>query len=115
MRDLQLVLLRDGGAELVDVETDDTVWASDSDPDFAEEFPEILDENDLEHILDYLEDHHHMSYRETETCETIAEPLGPDDDGDDDEDDEDDDECWDEDDDDAELIEGEVIEGRIAR
>jgi hypothetical protein len=104
MRDTQLCLLQSGGAELVDVETDEVIWASDSDEEFAEEFPEILDENDVEHLLDYLEEHEVLASRELEVCEIITEPLSGDDD-----DDDDDDDCaeWDED---TDIIDGEVIE-----
>jgi len=111
MRDLQLTLLDAGGAEVVDVDTDTTVWASDTDEDFAEEFPEILDENDVEHLLDYLEEHEVCTSRELEVMEIISEPLGG---GDDDPDDEFNDEDDDDDDlapwDDPDTIDGEVIE-----
>jgi hypothetical protein len=103
MRDTQLCLLKAGGAELVDVETDEVIWASDSDEEFAEEFPEILDENDIEHLQDYLEEHEHVTSRELEVMEIITEPLdcGPGDD---------DDEFDDDDDYDDDITEGEVIE-----
>lgn len=111
VRDLQLTLLAAGGAELVDVETDETLWASDSDADFAEEFPEILDENDVEHLLDYLEGREalHLTARELELCDILNEPLDIDD-------------CddpegllneWDEEEDDAEDGDGDVIEGEF--
>jgi hypothetical protein len=111
MRDLQLCLLASGGAELVDVETDVTVWASDTDEEFGEEFPELLDENDVEHLQDYLEEKGLCTDRELEAMDVIGEPLegDPDDEEEDDEDDdEDDDPRWDTDDDD--IIDGEVIE-----
>lgn len=110
MRDTQLCLLKNGGAELVDVDTDQTLWASDSDEDFAEEFPDILDENDTEHLLDYLEEKQVLNSRELEVCEIMIEPLeGGLADLDDDDDDEDDElEDWEEDDED--VIDGEVIE-----
>jgi hypothetical protein len=94
MRDCQLTLLAAGGAEVVDVETDEVIWASDSDPDFAEEFPDILDENDLEHILDYLEEHGKMTTREVEACECgyeLMDRAGP---GDDEDEDDDEDDAW---------------------
>lgn len=108
MRDTQLCLLTTGGAELVDVDTDVTLWASDTDEDFAEEFPDILDENDTEHLLDYLEEKEVLNSRELEVCEIIIEPLegDPDDDDDDLEGDEVDE--WDEDEDD--ITEGEFTE-----
>ncbi len=106
MRDLELCLLAAGGAELVDVETDVTLWSSDTDEEFAEEFPELLDENDIEHLQDYLEEHLLLTERELEAMSIIAEPLDEDEDGDD----EDDDDCAEWDDDDSDIIEGEVIE-----
>jgi hypothetical protein len=118
VRDLQLVLLTSGGAELIDVDTDVTIWASDTDEDFAEEFPDILDENDIEHLQDYLEEKQTdngsqlVTSRELEVMEIMTEPLegDPDDeDDDDDEDDGDDIDGWDRDDDD-DVIEGEVME-----
>lgn len=102
MRDTQLVLLREGGAELIDAETEDTIWASDSDQDFQEEFPELLDENDTEHLLDYLEQKEILTDRELEICDIMVEPL---EDTDDDDSDDGADE-WDDDD----VIDAEVIE-----
>jgi hypothetical protein len=115
MRDTQLCLLASGGAELVDVDTDVVLWASDSDEDFAEEFPDILDENDVEHLQDYLEEKLHLSPREMEVMEIMNEPLeGPDDEDDDDDEDEDEDEddeleAWNRPDD-EDVIDAEVIE-----
>jgi hypothetical protein len=105
MRDLQLCLLAEGGAEVVDVETELTVWASDSDEEFGEEFPELLDENDVEHLLDYLEEKEVVTTRELEAMEIMAEPLETID-GAPCDDDDDDDEDWD----DGDVIEGEVLE-----
>jgi hypothetical protein len=107
MRDLQLCLLAAGGAELIDVETDATVWASDTDEDFGEEFPELLDENDIEHLQDYLEEHEVCTSRELEAMEIITEPLESPGDGGHDFDDDDDEDEWDDDDN---IIDGEVIE-----
>lgn len=110
MRDTQLVLLADGGAELINAETEDTIWASDSDEEFGEEFPELLDENDLPHLMDYLEDHQILTARELEVCEPMYEPLdGPGDDEEDgdEEEDEETDEEWA---DDGDIIDGEAIE-----
>lgn len=116
MRDLQLCLLAGGGAELVDVATDETLWSSDADEDFAEEFPELLDENDIEMLQDYLEGKAELTPRELEVMEIITEPLdteGGDDEDDLDDDDfeddfDDEDECWDRDA--GDVIDGEVIE-----
>ena len=112
MRDTQLCLLDSGGAELVNVETDEVIWASDSDEEFAEEFPELLDENDIEHLQDYLEEKGQVTSRELEVMEIITEPMEPDDDDDDDcdDDDGDDDDEPAEWDDDSDILEGEVIE-----
>jgi hypothetical protein len=112
MRDLQLCLLAGGGAELVDVATDETLWSSDADEDFAEEFPELLDENDIEMLQDYLEGKAELTPRELEVMEIITEPLdtegGDDEDDLDDDDFDDEDECWDRDA--GDVIDGEVIE-----
>lgn len=112
VRDLQLCLLRAGGAEVVDVDTDVTLWASDTDEDFAEEFPELLDENDVEHLLDYVEEKCGFTERELEVMDIITEPLEGEDDTDEldfeDDDDEDDESPeWDAD---GDIIDGEVIE-----
>jgi hypothetical protein len=109
MRDTQLCLLTSGGAELVDVDTDETLWASDSDEDFGEEFPDILDENDTEHLLDYLEEKGLLNSRELEVCEIIIEPLEGAGDPDDEDEDDEDAEDW-EADEDEDIIDGEVIE-----
>jgi hypothetical protein len=111
LRDLQLCLLANGGAELVDVETEVTLWASDTDEDFQEEFPELLDENDVAHLQDYLEDKEVCTDRELEAMDIITEPLGPDEEGDEDDDeldfnDDAEDSDWDEDG----VTDGEVIE-----
>jgi hypothetical protein len=90
-RVLVLVLLADGGAEL-DCEGL-TVWASDADPEFAEEFgTEILDENDIGELAEYLVDSGYMTDQEadralvdievyepqgTESAESEHEPAAP--------------------------------------
>lgn len=51
---LELILRQHGTAELVNAH-DETLWASDADEDFKEEFnDEFLQENDIDDILDYL-------------------------------------------------------------
>lgn len=51
---LELVLRHNGTAELLDAK-DKTVWASDEDEDFREEFnDEFLNEDDIDDILSYL-------------------------------------------------------------
>jgi hypothetical protein len=90
MRKMELVLLNDGGVELLEVLDDDAVqvWASDSDEDFIEEFPDLLDENDVEHVFDYLVLAEWLTEEEADECEVSSEAGGPgDDDDDDDEDD----------------------------
>lgn len=114
VRDLQLCLLAAGGAEVVDVDTDVTLWASDTDEGFGEEFPELLDENDVEHLLDYLEEKCGFTERELEVIDIITEPLGENEDDDEgpddlDFDDDEDPQDWDRDEDD-DIIDGEVIE-----
>lgn len=53
---LELVLLAHGPAELLDAD-EKTIWVSDSDDDFKEEFTEdFLREEDIPDILDYLRD-----------------------------------------------------------
>jgi hypothetical protein len=107
IRDLQLCLLGSGGAELVDVETDVTIWASDTDEEFGEEFPELLDENDVEHLQDYLEEKQVCTDRELEAMDVMYEPL----EGDDEEEDDDELDFSDDDDDDEDdIIDGEVLE-----
>jgi len=95
-RELELILTHNGGAELVDLTAQQTVWASDSDDDFREEFVEFLDENDIEAVLDWLIDNDHLSDEEADMAEISIESLegekpgGPGDDEDDDDDDEED-------------------------
>jgi hypothetical protein len=111
MRDTQLCLLAAGGAELIDVDTDVTLWASDSDEDYGEEFPEILDENDVEHLMDYLEEKLDLSARELEVMEIITEPLEGDPGDDDDDDDEGDEaDAWNANEEEDDIIDGEVME-----
>jgi hypothetical protein len=51
---LELILRHNGMAELID-SRDHTIWASDSDEDFREEFHnEFLTEDDTDDILSYL-------------------------------------------------------------
>lgn len=69
----QLTLTRGGGAELTDLETDETVWASVDDPDFMEEFPDFLHQSDVADILDYLEEVGEMTAREADRCDVREE------------------------------------------
>jgi hypothetical protein len=89
VRLLELILTANGGAEVVDLDEEKQVWASDSDDLFREEFPDFLEENDLEHVFDYLTEHDVMSEEEADTAEVSMESLkeGPGDEDDDEEDD----------------------------
>ena len=109
---LELILLAHGPAELVDA-NERTIWVSDSDDDFKEEFTEeFLREEDIPDILDYLRDEDIITEQEynafasdrwpttVETLETSVDE--PDEDDEDDEDLDDDDEEEDLEDDDDE-------------
>lgn len=96
---LELVLRAHGPAELLNAD-EETVWASDSDDDFREEFPdEFLQEEDIEDILNFLCDAEIISEKEfqhfaREDWSVEVEILentvkGPGDDDSDDDDDED--------------------------
>ncbi len=76
--DLVLTLLAEGGANLTDGSR--TMWASDSDEEFAEEFAgrEMLDENDLAELLEYLVDTGVLSEEEADDCEVDIETLDAD-------------------------------------
>jgi hypothetical protein len=91
LRTLELILTANGGAEVVDLDEERQLWASDSDDAFREEFPDFLDENDLEHVLDYLVGLEVMTEEEADEAEVSMESLkeGP---GDEDDDEEEDDE-----------------------
>lgn len=93
IRDLELILLPSGGAELIDLEDEKQVWASDSDDDFRGAFPDLLAEDDVEDVLNYLVSQGVMSDDEADVAEVSLEdaqgkerPGGPGDDEDDDDD-----------------------------
>ncbi len=69
----QLTLTRGGGAELTDLETDETVWSSVDDADFMAEFPDFLHRDDVADILDYLEEVGEMTGREADRCDVREE------------------------------------------
>jgi hypothetical protein len=107
---LELILLAHGPAELVNAD-EETLWVSDSDDDFKEEFTEdFLREEDIADILDYLRDegiiteseyNAFASDRWPTTVETLETAVGdPDEDEEDDEDSEDDDDLTEDDEDD---------------
>lgn len=63
---LELVLRAHGPCELLN-SNDETLWASDADDDFREEFnDEFLTEEDIPDILDYLEDNEILSPQEAD-------------------------------------------------
>jgi hypothetical protein len=102
---LELVFKHSGGVELraVDGRADDgsldtVVWASDSDPEFMDQFPtEIFEPNESEGIIEYLIEADIIDEGEAEDLRIFSESLdgrdvGPDDD--DDDGDEEDEELW---------------------
>lgn len=91
VRLLELILTANGGAEVVDLDEEKQVWASDADDLFREEFPDFLVEDDLEAVFDYLTEHDVMSAEEADTAEVSMESLreGPGDEDDDEDEDED--------------------------
>lgn len=63
---LELVLRAHGPAELLNADGE-TLWASDADDDFREEFnDEFLQEEDVGDILEYLEENDILSAAETD-------------------------------------------------
>lgn len=74
-----LTLRADGGAEVTAANR--TLWASDTDEEFAQEFAgrEMLDENDLPELFDYLVDTGVLSDDEADDCEIDIEVLDADD------------------------------------
>lgn len=68
-RPYRLTLTRGGGAELLDLEEDETVWTSDEDDDFREEFPDFLHYDDVMDILEYLEDIQQLTELEADHCQ----------------------------------------------
>jgi hypothetical protein len=88
---LELILRAHGPAELVNSD-EQTLWASDADDDFREEFnDEFLQESDIGDILEYLADNDLLSEKEfnhfadenwVATVETLDDGPGDDDDGD---------------------------------
>jgi hypothetical protein len=93
LRTLELILTANGGAEVVDLDQEKQLWASDADDLFREEFPDFLDENDLEHVFDYLVEHDVMSEEEADEAEVSMESLKEKHNGDEDDEDDDDEEA----------------------
>lgn len=82
--EFELILTHTGGAELVQYGEGEpqTVWASDADDDFKQEFPDLLDENDAAGVFDYLvesgyleEDEADEALLSVETLDTTGAPL----------------------------------------
>lgn len=73
----RLLLTRGGGAELIDLDVDETVWTSQDDEEFMEEFPDFLDQADIADILDYLEEVGELTAREADQCEIQEEYYKP--------------------------------------
>ena len=72
---LKLILRAHGPAELTNAD-DETLWASDADDDFREEFnDEFLQEEDIEDILDYLFDAEILSMNETDNLASDRWPV----------------------------------------
>jgi hypothetical protein len=103
-RELSLIL-NESGAELIDNGSGAQVWASDSDDNFREDFPDFIDTGSPEEVadvLDYLVDQGLITEDEADETDILVAEDGPGDEdgnGDDDEDgpgDEDDDEDEDE-------------------
>lgn len=70
-----LTLTAGGGAELEDLSEGETVWTSQDDEDFREEFPDFLQYDDVADILDYLEEIGELTGREADRCEIREESL----------------------------------------
>jgi nicotinic acid phosphoribosyltransferase len=67
-RATQLNLTETGGAELLDAEGS-TLWASDTDEDFRDEFLDFLQESDVPAVIDYLLDGEIIDEYEAEALE----------------------------------------------
>lgn len=68
-----LLLKADGGAELL--QGDRTLWASDSDADFADAFEghDLFEQEDIPDLLDYLVDAGVLDDEEADDCEIETE------------------------------------------
>lgn len=77
-REVEVILTHNGGVEVVEYLPGDrerTLWASDSDDDFKEEFPDFIDEDDLEHVLDFLVEREVLTEDEADQAEVSMESL----------------------------------------
>ena len=92
---LELLLTAHGPVELLN-SNEETIWSSDADDDFREEFNnEFLNEEDIPEILEYLEENDILSQREADhfvnqEWEFNIETIDQDDDGEEDSDEEED-------------------------
>lgn len=78
VRPFRLLLTRGGGAQLIDVEDgEEVVWSSDEDEDFAEEFEQFLNQDDVWEILDYLEEVGELTKHEADQCDVQEEYYSP--------------------------------------
>lgn len=96
MRKLEVVLTVDDEVELRDLATEIVLWTSNGDADFLEDFPdEVLTEEDLPHIVDWLLDGELITEAEADHFESdgvIVEDSDGEDESDEDEPDDDDEE-----------------------
>lgn len=74
-RDLELAITTDGKAELREVDKDETLWSSDDDDDFRDEFGEefLVTESVAEDVVDYLVDCKLISDVEADSLEIYEE------------------------------------------
>jgi len=72
----RLVLTRGGTAELYDP-ADDLVWASSEDQDFMADYPDFLEQEDLEDILEFLVDVGELTDTEADQADVEEEFLTP--------------------------------------
>lgn len=59
--DFELVFTASGTVELIDCQTDETVWCSVDDDDFQEEFESFLDGEDSDDVIGYLHDNEYVN------------------------------------------------------
>jgi hypothetical protein len=74
-RELELAITTDGKAELRDAEKDETLWSSDDDDDFRDEFGEefLVTEDVAEDVVDYLASRELIDSEEADELEIYEE------------------------------------------
>lgn len=74
-RELELAITADGKAELRDAEKDETLWSSDDDDDFRDEFGEefLVTEDVAEDVVDYLASRELIDSEEADELEIYEE------------------------------------------